>query len=503
MFFHKRKSELPGCSTESSATGESDEEPAGSSPRSKSRGPTAADSAHSAREPNIYNRLFWWAYIANVMLVSGNALTFRFAELVNLLGGTQQLAGTIVSAGTVGALFGRLFLGQFIDRYGVRPLWLFCSLMYIVGIGLTIGVPSLGLSMYLGRLLFAFGLGGMFACSMTHIQNQVPAHRRTEMIATLGSSGFLGMMTGSQLGDLILVFTPDTMLRYLWLFGCSGAFGLLYLLIVLWLTRHETHRAAGRQIPAWPLLVKYWPGWVMLVAMMMGMGFAGSTVFLTRYATSLGLRGVGTYFTAYALSAFVIRMLTRHTSRLYGRHVMIVVGMLGHVAGYAGLCLVTQEWHFILPAACSGFAHALLFPCVVSLGTETFPQRFRGTGTTLLLCMIDLGGVLTAPLLGAMIDHLGFKAMFLFTATCALGVAITYRLATARQVDPETLPQSYPTRRESLVTTNPGNSPDEVPVLLAENAADLDPPSPETDSTPESASPLQEWEPCQADAAHR
>ena len=37
-------------------------------------------------------------------------------------------------------------------------------------------------SIYLARIAYFVGLTGMFACSMTHIQNQVPAHRRTEVI---------------------------------------------------------------------------------------------------------------------------------------------------------------------------------------------------------------------------------------------------------------------------------------------------------------------------------
>ena len=74
--------------------------------------------------------------------MAGNALTFRFAELVNLLGGTQQLAGTIVSVGTIGALVGRLFMGQFLDRYGVRPVWATVSVCYTVGIALMILVPQ-------------------------------------------------------------------------------------------------------------------------------------------------------------------------------------------------------------------------------------------------------------------------------------------------------------------------------------------------------------------------
>ncbi len=396
-------------------------------------------SNQNSQEPSIYNQIFWWAYLANLLLVSANALTFRFAELINLLGGTQQIAGTIVSVGSISALVGRLFLGQWMDRFGVRPLWLITSVIMIVGILMMVLIPSLGLSMYLGRALFVFGIGGMFACSITHIQNQVPAHRRTEVIGSLGSSGFLGMIVGSQLGDLILANTSDSMSRYWILFGVAALFAFIYLLIVFWITRNDTHIARHETPSAFPLLFKYWPGKVIIVAMMMGMGFTSTTVFLTRYATSMQLRGVGTYFTAYAITAFFIRVMTRHTSKIYGRHRMIVVGMLGHIIGHFGLCFVSHEWHFILPAMCSGFAHALLFPCVVSLGTETFPPQFRGTGTTLLLCFLDLGGLLSAPLLGGIIDHVGFAAMFATTAVAFSVVTLFYALTTGRIVDPEIL----------------------------------------------------------------
>ncbi len=393
----------------------------------------------TGQEPSIYNQVFWWAYVANLILVSANAMTFRFAELINLLGGSQQIAGMIVSIGAVSALVGRLFLGQWMDRFGVRPLWLITSVIMIVGILMMVLIPSLGLSMYLGRALFVFGIGGMFACSITHIQNQVPAHRRTEVIGSLGSSGFLGMIVGSQLGDLILANTSDSMLRYWILFGVAAFFAFVYMLIVFWITRNDVHAPRHETPSAFPLLFKYWPGGVMIVAMMMGMGFTSTTVFLTRYATSMGLRGVGTYFTAYAVTAFFIRVMTRHTSKIYGRHRMIVVGMLGHIIGHLGLCFVSQEWHFILPAMCSGFAHALLFPCVVSLGTETFPAQFRGTGTTLLLCFLDLGGLLSAPLLGGIIDHVGFAAMFATTAFGFAMITLFYAMTTGRIVDPEIL----------------------------------------------------------------
>ena len=57
-------------------------------------GPSAA-----APDEAIYDRSFWLAYAANLMLVCANSLTFRFAEFVASLGETEEVAGEIVRAG--------------------------------------------------------------------------------------------------------------------------------------------------------------------------------------------------------------------------------------------------------------------------------------------------------------------------------------------------------------------------------------------------------------------
>ena len=51
------------------------------------------------RSGNIYTQTFWLAYVANVLLVNDNALTYRFVEFINWLGGTEALTGQIVSVG--------------------------------------------------------------------------------------------------------------------------------------------------------------------------------------------------------------------------------------------------------------------------------------------------------------------------------------------------------------------------------------------------------------------
>lgn len=416
-------------------------------PSSTESEPNAGKPAEPDRlEPNnpsgsIYNRVFWLAYAANVSLVMANALTFRFADFISWLGGTEETAGTIVSVGIFGALAVRLVLGQAIDNYGTRRLWMIGGTIYIASTSLFLLIHDLGWPIYLARLGFAAGIATMFTCSMVHIQNLVPAHRRTEIIGNLGSSGFVGMILGSQLGDWIFRSTPEGQLRFLVLFGGTVVLGLVYVGLVLLLTRGDVHTRSRPTPAVHRLIFQYWPGNVVLVAIMMGISITVTTIFLTRYAKSLGMmNGVGTFFTGYSVTAFLFRVQTATWSRTIGRHRMIWLGLAGHCIGHGFLPFVTQEWHFLIPAVACGIGHALLFPAVVSLGAGAFPKEYRGSGSTITLGFIELGAALSAPILGWVIDQgggYGFTRMFWISSSIALVVGLYYALANP-SVDVET-----------------------------------------------------------------
>ena len=383
----------------------------------------------------IYTRRFWIAFVANVMLVTANALTFRFAEFVKFLGGSEETTGFIVSVGLIGSLFFRAFLGQAIDYFGIRRTWILCSLIYFCGTTLILTASEIGFQIYVARTVFVVGLAGMFASSVSHIQNLAPIHRRTEIIGTFGASGFLGMISGAQLGDLLFNLFPENRNLYYLLFGLVLLFGVLHMLLAIWLTTSDRHVTPTVSPPIHKLLFRYWPSSVLIVTVMMGLGFAVTMTFLTRYSTELGLGGIRTFFTAYAITAFAMRIIAREWSRSMGRHRMIAMGLCSHGIGHFLMTFVSQDFHFIPPAMCLGFGHALLFPCVVSMGAGAFPEQYRGTGTAVTLAAIDLGTILTAPLLGWLIDHQGFHSMFYFVSGSLLIAAIGYAAMTFRIVD--------------------------------------------------------------------
>ncbi|MEX0718911.1 MAG: MFS transporter [Planctomycetaceae bacterium] len=427
----------------------------------------------------VYSRVFWLSYLANVSLVMANGLTFRFADFVSHLGGTIEHTGDIVSMGVVAALVARLVLGQAIDRYGTRRLWMASSVLFILGGILFLCAQSVAWPIFAARVFFTVGLAGMFTCSMVHIQNQVPAHRRTEVIASLGSSGFVGMIVGTRAGDWIFRHTADVDARYWILFGAVTALGGLYLFIVWVVTRADVHKRPERTPAAHELIFRHWPGSIVFPAMMMGVAFTVYSVFLTRFVADLSgkgyaVAGIGTFFTAYAISAFTFRLLTRNWSRFLGRHRMVLIGLVGHAAACFVIPHVTADWQFIGPAVLGGVGHALLFPGVVSLGAGTFPQEYRGSGTTLVLGFTEVGAALGGWGLSRVVEQFDFVTMFHVAAWTSLAIGAVYAFTGARLPDEDLLGEDVPTAPQPEVVPAPrvaaceGVSAGEAPATATE-----------------------------------
>jgi hypothetical protein len=69
---------------------------------------------------------------------------------------------------------------------------------------------------------------------------------------------------------------------------------------------------------------------------------------------------------------------------------------------------------------------------VIAGGSSTFPRRYRGLGTTLILAMMDLGILLGMPLIGGIVHYArkyelpGYPTMFLAVAGLLAATCIYY-----------------------------------------------------------------------------
>ncbi|HEV7280299.1 MAG TPA: MFS transporter [Pirellulaceae bacterium] len=383
----------------------------------------------------LYTRRFLLAQTAQMLFVVASTLLGHYARWIEHLGGSPATVGWIMGGGAVTGLLLRPWLGQWIAAVGCRRAWLFG--MAIFGVG-TLGNFALADQYWpvlLLRTLIVVGSALVAVASLTFVMRHAAPERRSEAIGALGASGFLGMLIGPLVGDLLLGDGEREPWQFHMLFGVSIAFSAASTLLVWFLPDEPDATARGQvRLSAFVSTVRErWPGAIMLVNAAFGLGMAVPFAFLPsfiddRQISLPGISPIGFFFTAYAGLGLIARFTgARYQDRL-GRERVLFVGIGCMGVGLLAFPFVTADraWLLILPALVCGVGHALVFPAMTSLNLETFDDRTRGTGSTLSLMTSDLGYIAGTPFLGWLATSVGYDAMHLATATVVLSAGAIY-----------------------------------------------------------------------------
>jgi MFS family permease len=382
----------------------------------------------------VYNGPFWATYASNLLFMSAVSLLFRYADFVQVLGGSELHLGWIVGLGMVGSLLTRLIIGSAIDRRGARLVWLGASAVFAISCFGNLWVTDVhSAGIYLLRLGFCCGIAATVGASMTFIGAQAPPNRLAEMIGMLGTSGFLGLIVGTQVGDLLVGQAAITRETVNGLFVAAGFFAIASGMLAWLATRgHPRPVLADNHPAAWGVLRRYFPWPVFGVGVALGMGLVLLQTFLRTFTAELGIAEIGLFFSVYALSAVVTRVLTRQWPDRFGPNRMMFVGLVALAASQLLLLPVRVEWHLIVSGIAFGFGHAVLFPSIVAAGTIGFPAEHRGLATTMILSSWDAGQLIGAPVGGAVLHYAGqyglprFPTLFIATAGMLLTVAVCF-----------------------------------------------------------------------------
>ncbi|MCH5373640.1 MAG: MFS transporter, partial [Planctomycetes bacterium] len=114
----------------------------------------------------VYDRTFWFCYLANCSLMMAVSLLFRYADFVKYLGGSEMDLGLIVGVGMFGALATRVLQGLGIDRFGARRIWILSVCLFAISALFHLTVSRVdGPGIYLARILLTTSIAGAFGSS--------------------------------------------------------------------------------------------------------------------------------------------------------------------------------------------------------------------------------------------------------------------------------------------------------------------------------------------------
>ncbi len=192
-------------------------------------------------ERPLYDRSFLLAFIGQIWFVLANSLVAHYARWVDFLGGDIETVGWVMSGGAVVALALRPWIGQWINRLGARNTWGSGYVVFAVSALGNLGLHDLNVLVYASRTGLVLGAAFVFASSLTYVTQIAPIARRTEAIGVLGAGGFLGMLMGPFLGDIILGPVDRSRADFVLLFSAATLASLVPLVLLFFL-RPPTQR---------------------------------------------------------------------------------------------------------------------------------------------------------------------------------------------------------------------------------------------------------------------
>lgn len=364
----------------------------------------------------------------------------HYARWITFLEGNVVHVGWIMGAAPVVGLLARPWIGQWIDRFGARQTWLVGYLLFGLGTLSNLLLTELSPLIYVCRSVNMLGAAFVFSSSLAYITHLAPIERRTEAIGVLGCGGFLGIILGPLLGDLILTDRDRTDFVILFLTSASLLIVPTLLLLLLPDKRavERSDEFSFRDFTETSL--QYWPGSIALVQMAFGVCMAVPFFFMARFVDELGESlesgfqesALSWFFVCYAGCGLTVRLASRRMPDRVGRRKVLLAGCATMGCGMVTFARIDpgNPWlPLITSALICGTGHALMFHTATALFLEKFPSEKRGVGSALSLMVMDAGMICGAPLLGIIADRAGYDAVFLTVAVICFGAGMVYTVA--------------------------------------------------------------------------
>lgn len=389
----------------------------------------------------LYTRSFFVIFVATGLFMTGVALQFHFGQYIAFLGYKVDTLGLILSVSMIGTLLIRLFIGRWVDRFGCRPVWLIGAAISTLAVGTLQFAHHVWLITLL-RLIGTMAMAAVMTTVAVFAAQIAPVGRRAESIGTIGLAGFLGMIIGPAVGDLIFSNSTPSIVPYSIFFSASACCSFLAGLIVLFIslptdrTRVLSNaarpvRSVGSQLA---VIRRHWPGMILLIGIIFALAFCIQSMYLERLAEARGFKDIKLFFFCYCPTAMFLRLYFRRLPQQIGRTRTVLLGLGLLACGQLLLVGIASQSGLVLPGILMGAGHCFIFPSMVDLGADRLPPEDRGTGTALILGAGDIGMLIGYGVLGELIDTVGFDGMLKILAGTVLVSAVLFAVARRRDV---------------------------------------------------------------------
>ncbi len=359
---------------------------------------------------------FVLAAIANLL----HSLSFfgylHFPGYLSDRGASELTIGIVVGTMAASAIALRPAVGSLLDRKGRRVVARVGSVVNVLVTLAYLTLDGIGPWLFVIRIVHGAAEAMLFSVLFTIAADVVPPSRRTEGIALFGISGILPMALSGLIGDVILSWAG-----YDELFIATTIAAGLGLLCAWPLaeSRPEAGPDAAPQRSFWSVVTQP----VLRPLWLMGLSFAAAIAsyftFLKTFVEVTGVGSMGLFYSVYSAAAIVLRIGLGWVPDRVGPRRTLAPAMVATVAGLVVLAYAEGSGGVAVSALLCGTGHAFVFPILSALVVTRAADRDRGVALSMFTALFDLGLLVGAPVLGAVLEQTSYTVMFNVAAGAA------------------------------------------------------------------------------------
>lgn len=359
-------------------------------------------------------RAYWTAWVATLTFFAGfYTLLVPLPRYLAAVGLPDWQVGFVLGAFGVASLIGRPLAGMATDRWGARAVMLASAAALVLG---AAGMPTTtDLAVLFGLRLFqAIGYVGFTTAGTALVVRLAPPPARGRQLAIFGAAANLAITLSPAAASLLLASFPLA-LGFILAAGLALGAGLLAAVI----PSAPAHPGTPDAID-WTFPRQLWPS--MLMAGLLGAGFAAFFQFAPILAERRGTVAAGTLYAVYGASIIAVRLAGGRAIDRLGLAAVLGVAIALVAAGLALAAVGVAAGSLMLAAVLIAAGSGLYHPALLAHHAALLPSA-PGRASAAFYVGFDLGIGVGSWLFGLALQHIGVAGLYGLAATLALAAA--------------------------------------------------------------------------------
>jgi MFS family permease len=377
------------------------------------------------------DRLFTPRFVALWLFQFGTFFSaFQLLPVIPLriieLGGSKAAAGLFLAVYTFASAFAAPVMGTIADSIGRRRMLVIASILFVV-FSLAYGVvPWLPVVLIIAVIHGAIW-SSILASASAIMTDFIPVSRRTEGLGYWGLAPTAAIAIAPAVGMHVHHFG--------W-FALCAEIAVLSALMAIWAARLPGGDKQSEEKATFPRVMDLWDWRVLqtgLAFTVISFGYGGITSYVAILSRERGIQPESLFFTVFATSVVVVRILTARIGDRHGPKVLLYPSFIAVPLAFALLAAAQSRAQMIGAAILWGLALGASFPAFMTFVVTNTDDQFRGRTFGSVILAFDTGIGLGSIVIGAIGARWSLGTAFAVAAALSC-LALPIFIRTSRQL---------------------------------------------------------------------